>query len=561
MKRPRPRCASRRTAAGRCETSESKSPRPPSPSGSAGPLVCHREVRVPARRGKCHDDGLVRAAEVDRVLDEFVQELGERIGHAHEPDGFGSGHVFELARRVRGAVTLDAAATSACEVEALALGRFQQALQARGFRQPRDEATQPVHAFAARGRHRRAHPREDRAPGGCRATSARPPRACAARARGAPPSPRGRRCIPSAARASRRWCGVRSPISSCASSAVIEPRTRPCESMASSASACRRRMRAVRRVAKPRRITSEAPTMASVTASRFSSADSLRSWMAARVLLDHDGAHDVVGHEDRLRRRKDRDLRSRVPRHCVDDTPINARSNKRLRGARLVAHRHRGGGDDEGRDGRQPALEGALLRIRTRRPRRPRTRERVSTTHTREDLLPMIARSARSPPRARTPCPGSRPRRDRPRRRAPRCGGDPPRRVSSRGLAARKSCGRSERAGGEARAVAPIARSCGLAQERFHARDELRGEPRERQQHQRHERQAEADAVEEPRVHRLEGNVDRERAEAMRRALPAEFTRVLRDVEGDRPPRRDPRDAAGDARHDVRPGRIAAAGS
>ena len=40
------------------------------------------------------------------------------------------------------------------------------------------------------------------------------------------------------------------------------------------------------------------------------------------------------------------------------------------------------------------------------------------------------------------------------------------------------------------------------SQERFHARDELRREPGQREQHQGDERQAEADAVEEPRVHR-----------------------------------------------------------
>ena len=42
----------------------------------------------------------------------------------------------------------------------------------------------------------------------------------------------------------------------------------------------------------------------------------------------------------------------------------------------------------------------------------------------------------------------------------------------------------------------------GLAQEGLHARDELRGEQRQREQHQRHEQQAEPDAEEELRAHR-----------------------------------------------------------
>src|SRR5689334_13265595 len=49
----------------------------------------------------------------------------------------------------------------------------------------------------------------------------------------------------------------------------------------------------------------------------------------------------------------------------------------------------------------------------------------------------------------------------------------------------------------------------------------------------------------------LEGDAHRERAEALRRALLAELARVLREIEGHRPPRRDPGDTARDARHDI----------
>ena len=90
-----------------------------------------------------------------------------------------------------------------------------------------------------------------------------------------------------------------------------------------------------------------------------------------------------------------------------------------------------------------------------------------------------------------------------------------------------KSAGRSESPAATARAVAAIDLLLRIAQERFHPRDELRREHRERQQHERGHDETEADAVDEVGSHGpLELHVQRERTERVGGALAFELARV-----------------------------------
>src|SRR5260221_176441 len=117
-------------------------------AGQRCPVVLDREERARALRREEDADGASRRRKVVGVLHELVEELRNRLGNADARERARRPRVIEAARGIRGAVALDAARHHGAQVEALALGRLQQPLEARGLGKPRDEARQALHALA-----------------------------------------------------------------------------------------------------------------------------------------------------------------------------------------------------------------------------------------------------------------------------------------------------------------------------------------------------------------------------------------------------------------------------
>ncbi len=84
---------------------------------------------------------------------------------------------------------------------------------------------------------------------------------------------------------------------------------------------------------------------------------------------------------------------SRVPRHCVEETPINARSNWPRAGPVSSPAGTRGGGTTRAATGFSQLVNArGGAEVSRNVPESPRTRERLSTTQTREERRPMMER-------------------------------------------------------------------------------------------------------------------------------------------------------------------------
>ena len=144
------------------------------------------------------------------------------------------------------------------------------------------------------------------------------------------------------------------------------------------------------RVANARRITRAAATTASVTARRFSSADSLRIWIEPVVSSTITAPTMSSPMKMGCAAERMATSGSRVPRHCVDTTPINARSISARTGFVSSPVGTCGVRSTRATMGFRKLVIRAsrfcAAALSRRFPESPRTRERVSTTHTRDEL-------------------------------------------------------------------------------------------------------------------------------------------------------------------------------
>ena len=232
--------------------------------------------------------------------------------------------------------------------------------------------------------------------------------------------------------------------------------------MAPSASACRRRIREARRVAKPSRMMSAPPTTASVTASRFSSAVSLRSCMDP--VVSSTTTAPTMSSPTKMGCAAERIATSRftVPRHSRDETPINARSSCPGAAGWITSPTGtRGVGTMSEAMGASHVVSGRVFgSVRASVPESPRTRMRLSTTMIRDARRPTMVRSRSISSEGRYAVPrlaaasGSAAAKSAMMRRRSSAS------RSAGSSLARKSCGRSESAAAMARVVAPMACSC-----------------------------------------------------------------------------------------------------
>ena len=151
-------------------------------------------------------------------------------------------------------------------------------------------------------------------------------------------------------------------------------------------------MRAVRRPENAMRMASAAPTTASVTASSFSRADCLRIWIAP--VVSSTTTAPTMSSPTKIGCAADRIAtpRSCPARHCVELTPISARSIWLRTGRDSLPTGMRGAGTTRAATGFNQLTSERAASGSSRLPERPRTRDLPSTTHIRVPRCPMIER-------------------------------------------------------------------------------------------------------------------------------------------------------------------------